>query len=227
MSQDNVITEEIDTIDTTAQEDIEQELKVSQEETKTEIDPIEAAVQERLAQMKSNMDRMVKERDIALKKAAEIEQQQKQEKLKRLEEEGKIQEALEIKLAEADAKLKVYEEENTRLNRDNIVNSALSSLDFRNDRSRQLAYRDIVDELTRNEDGSWVHKSGISIQDYIASYSKNEENNFLFKVKPNSGTGAVSPTGAPNTTEKKSISQMTTDEVLAMAARGQLGSFNY
>jgi len=210
---------------------IEQEVQSTQNESitkeETEVDPIEVAVQERLAQMKSNMDRMVKERDIALKKAAEIEQQQKQEKLKRLEEEGKIQEALEMKLAEADAKLKVYEEENTRLNRDNIVNSALSSLDFRNDRSRQLAYRDIVDELTRNEDGSWVHKSGISIQDYIASYSKNEENNFLFKVKPNSGTGAVSPTGAPNTTEKKSISQMTTDEVLAMAAKGQLGSFNY
>jgi hypothetical protein len=173
------------------------------------------------------MDRMAKERDEALKKAAEIEQQQKQEQIQRLEEEGKLQEALEMKLAEANAKLKVYEEENTKLNRDNVVNSQLGGLDFRNERSRQMAYRDIVEQLVQNENGTWVHKSGTTIQDFILAYSKNEDNSFLFRVKANSGAGTTTSSGTPNVTEQKSLAQMTQEEVLAMAAKGQLGNYTY
>jgi len=190
-------------------------------------DPIEQAVNDRLAKMKSNMDRMVKERDAALQKAAEVEQAQKQAEIKRLEEEGKLTEALEMKLAEAQAKLKVFEEENTKLNRDNVVNSQLAALDFRNERSRQMAQRDIVEQLVQNEAGSWVHKSGTTIQEFVESYSKSEDNSFLFRVKANSGAGTTTPSAPSNTEEKKSLSQMSTDEVLALAAKGQLGSFNY
>jgi len=173
------------------------------------------------------MDRMAKERDEALKKAAEIEQQQKEAAIKRLEEEGKLQEALEMKLAEANAKLKVFEEENTKLNRDNVVNSQLGSLEFRNERSRQMAYRDIVEQLVQNEDGIWVHKSGTSIQEFVDSYSKSEDNSFLFRVKTNSGGGTTTPSGVSDTTEKKTLSQMSQAEVLALAAKGQLGNFSY
>jgi uncharacterized membrane protein YheB (UPF0754 family) len=228
MSEENKIEEEtvneVESNETTEQEVQEETVEASSND---EVDPIEREVQDRLTKMKSNMDRMAKERDEALKKAAEIEQQQKQEQIQRLEEEGKLQEALEMKLAEANAKLKVYEEENTKLNRDNVVNSQLGGLEFRNERSRQMAYRDIVEQLVQNENGTWVHKSGTTIQDFILAYSKNEDNSFLFRVKANSGAGTTTSAGTPNVTEKKSLSQMTQEEVLAMASKGQLGNYTY
>lgn len=224
MSEENTVIEE-EVPEKESNETNEQE--TVQEETSDSVDPIEQEVANRLAKMKSNVDRMAKERDEALKKAAEIEQQQKQETMKRLEEEGKLQELSEMKIADLEAKLKVYEEENTKLNRDSVVNSLLSSLDFRNDRSRQLAYRDIVEQLVQNENGSWVHKSGTTIQDFIASYSDNEDNSFLFRVKANSGAGTSAPAGVSNTNENKPLSEMSTQEVLNLAAKGQLGSFNY
>src|SRR5210317_773430 len=225
MSEENKIENEVN--ETETEESVQEEEETQQTSSEEVDDPVEKAVQERLAQMKSNMDRMVKERDEALKKAAEIEQKQKQEQIKRLEEEGKLQEALEMKLAEAEAKLKVFEEENTKLNRDSVVNSNLATLEFRNERSRQMAYRDIVEQLVQNEDGVWVHKSGTNIQDFIASYSKNEDNSFLFRVKANTGAGTSTPSAPSNMSEKKSLSQMTQAEVLALAAKGQLGDFTY
>jgi len=224
MSEENTVVEE-EVTETESNETNEQE--TVQEETSDSVDPIEQEVSNRLAKMKSNVDRMAKERDEALKKAAEIEQQQKQETMKRLEEEGKLQELSEMKIADLEAKLKVYEEENTKLNRDSVVNSLLGSLDFRNDRSRQLAYRDIVEQLVQNDNGSWVHKSGTTIQDFITAYSDNEDNSFLFRVKANSGAGTATPAGVSNTNEKKALSEMSTQEVLNLAAKGQLGSFNY
>jgi len=228
MSEENTVNDEVVTENVETNESKEQEnVQEATSETEQEIDPVEQVVNDRLAKMKANMDRMAKERDEALKKAAEVEKQQKEAQIKRLEEEGKMQEALEMKLAEAQAKLAVYEEENTKLNRDNVVNSQLGALEFRNERSRQMAYRDIVEQLVQNEDGVWVHKSGTNIQDFIASYSKNEDNSFLFRVKANTGAGTSTPSAPSNMTEKKSLSQMTQAEVLALAAKGQLGDFTY
>jgi len=226
MSEENKIEEEVKT----EEEQDQNESVTDQPDTATDeqdIDPVEREVQDRLSKMKANMDRMAKERDEALKKVAETEQKQRQEQIKRLEEEGKLQEALEMKLAEAEAKLKVFEEENTKLNRDNVVNSVLGQLEFRNERSRQMAYRDIVEQLVQNENGVWVHKSGTQIQDFILSYSKNEDNSFLFRVKANSGAGTTTPSGSPNMQQKKSISELNTEEILALAAKGQLGNYTY
>jgi hypothetical protein len=223
MSEENTVIEE-ETVETVQKEAEQPEAP----EAKTdEVDPIEAAVQDRLQQMKQNMDRMVRERDEALKKAAEVEQAQKAAEIERLEAEGKLKEALEMKLAEANAKLKVFEEENTKLNRDNVVNTQLATLEFRNERSRQLAQRDIVEQLVQNENGAWVHKSGSSIQEFIDSYSKSEDNSFLFRVKANSGAGTATPSAPSQTDVPKSLSEMTSEEVLAMSAKGQLGQFNY
>jgi len=226
MSEENTVVEETEVTEKEPNEVSEQET-VQENPVTDEVDPVEQAVQERLAKMKANMDRMSSERDEALKKAAEIEQKQKQDHMKRLEEEGKMQEVLEMKLAEAQAKLKVFEEENTKLNRDSVVNNALSQLEFRNDRSRQLAYRDIVEQLVQNEDGNWVHKSGTAIQDFVGSYSKDEDNSFLFRIKANSGAGTGQPSGTPQMETKRSLSEMTQAEVLALAAKGQIGSFSY
>jgi len=226
MSEDNNLVEEVEVTDQEPTKASEPET-VQEQPVKDEVDPVEQAVQERLSKMKANMDRMSNERDEALKKAAEIEQKQKQEQIKRLEEEGKVQEVLEMKLAEAQAQLKVFEEENTKLNRDSVVNSTLAALDFRNDRSRQLAYRDIVEQLVQNENGSWVHKSGTTIQDFVVNYSKDEDNAFLFRVKANSGSGIGQPSGTPQMDRKKSLGEMSQEEVLGLAAKGQLGSFSY
>lgn len=190
-------------------------------------DDIEKLVEERLAKMKANMDRMAKERDDALKKAAEIEKAKKEAEIARMKEEGKMQEALEMELAEAKAKLSLYEQDITSLRRDSVVNDALAGLEFRNEKSREMARREIVDDLIQNEEGQWVHKSGSSIKDYISSYAKNEDNSFLFRVKSNTGAGTNTSGGIPDTTPKKSILEMSTSEVLDLAKKGQLGNFKY
>lgn len=188
---------------------------------------IEKLVEERLAKMKANMDRMAKERDEALKLKAEMEKAKKEADIARMKEEGKLQEALEMELADAKAKLSLYEQDITSLRRDGVVNDALAGLEFRNEKSREMARREIVDELIQNDEGQWVHKSGSSIKDYITAYAKNEDNSFLFRVKSNTGAGTNNSAGIPNTGKKKNILEMTTEEVLAMVNKGQLGNFKY
>lgn len=191
-------------------------------------DALEAAVNERLSKMKANMDRMASERDEALKIKNQMEADAKSAKIKQLEEEGKLQELAEMKIADLEAKLKVFEAENVKLNRDNVVNNKLSALEFRNDRSRDMARKDIVDQLVQSEEGVWEHKSGVGINDFIESYSKSEDNSFLFRVKSNSGAGTSANLSQTNaSSEKKSILDMSTDEVLALAAAGKLGTQSY
>lgn len=190
-------------------------------------DDIEKLVEERLAKMKANMDRMAKERDEALKLKNELEAKSKTEQLARLKEEGKLQEALEMELADAKSKLSLYEKDITSLRRDNVVNDALSGLEFRNEKSREMARREIVDELIQDETGQWVHKTGSTIKNYIETFSKNEDNSFLFRVKSNTGGGTNTSGGIPNTEKKKSILEMSSSEVLELAKKGQLGNFNY
>ena len=214
----------------TNEPEITTEEPVEQQETKTP-DPVEDELGQRLAKMKSNMDRMSKERDDALKKAAELEKKEKDAQIKSLEEEGKYKEASELKIKDLEAKLKVYEEENVKLNRDGAVHGLLTSLDFRNEKSRQMAFHDIVAQLVQNESKQWVHQSGTfdSLKDFVENYSKNEDNSFLFKPKLNSGAGTVqanSPT-KPIPSSNKTLSEMTQDEVLQMAASGKLGNFKY
>jgi hypothetical protein len=172
------------------------------------------------------MDRMASERDEALKLKVEMESKQKEDTIARMKEEGKLQEALEMELAEARAKLDVYAKETTQLKRDGVLNDALSGMEFRNDKSRDMARREIVDQLVQNEEGQWVHSTGSNIRDYVEAYSKSEDNSFLFRVKSNTGAGTGNPAGAPSTDVSKSISEMSTQEILALAQKGKLGNFN-
>jgi len=187
---------------------------------------IESIIEERLAKMKANMDRMSKERDDALKAKVEIEKAKKESEIARMKEDGKIQEALEMELAEARTKLELYQSDITSLRRDGVVNDVLAGLDFRSDKSREMARREIVDSLVQGEDGSWVHSSGTSIKEFVDAYSKSDDNSFLFRVKSNTGAGTSTPAGASTTDTKKSIGEMSTQEILALAAKGQLGKFN-
>jgi len=223
MSEEN----NVDQVEATDQVETDTPQEANEEVADTVTDPVEKAVQERLAKMKANMDRMARERDEAMKKAAEFEQRDKHAKIKALEDEGKYREAAEMKLSEMEAKLKVYEEENTRLNRDSVLSSVLTGLEFKNERSREMAYRDIVDQLVQNEAGQWLHKSGITIKDFVESYSKNADNEFLFRIKTNSGTGMNNTAGTPSMDTPKKLSEMSQEDVLRLASKGQLGSFSY
>ena len=111
MSNDNQVNEEVVTeeVETPQEAPVVEE---TSEEVKSPSDDIDAIVEERLAKKKANMDRMSKERDEALKMKAEMEAKAKEETIARMKEEGKLQEALEMELAEAKAKLEVFERNN-------------------------------------------------------------------------------------------------------------------
>lgn len=189
-------------------------------------DLINKVVEERLAKIKQNLDKAYAERDSAVRDRVRLEDEAKQRKIKALEDEGKHKEVAEMKLAELQEKLAIAEGKVTELSRDGAVRNALSGLDFRNDRSSQMAYRDIIDQLIQDpETGTWIHKSGVSIKDFVGQYVKNDDNSFLFKPKSNSGGGANPTGGAPRIDPNKKISEMSTEEVLALAAGGKLGSF--
>jgi hypothetical protein len=223
MSEDNQIEENVTQVEEPVVEEVINEEPATPEAPK---DDVEAIVEERLAKMKANMDRMASERDEALKLKVEMESKQKEDTIARMKEEGKLQEALEMELAEARAKLDVYAKETTQLKRDGVLNDALSGMEFRNDKSRDMARREIVDQLVQNEEGQWLHSTGSNIRDYVEAYSKSEDNSFLFRVKSNTGAGTGNPAGAPSTDVSKSISEMSTQEILALAQKGKLGNFN-
>jgi len=223
MSDDNQIEENVTQVEEPVVEEVIKEEPATPEAPK---DDIESIVEERLAKMKANMDRMASERDEALKLKVELESKQKEETIARMKEEGKLQEALEMELAEARAKLDVYAKETTQLKRDGVLNDALSGMEFRNDKSRDMARREIVDQLVQNEEGQWVHSTGSNIRDYVEAYSKSEDNSFLFRVKSNTGAGTGNPAGAPSTDVSKAIGEMSTQEILALAQKGKLGKFN-
>jgi len=188
---------------------------------------IDKVVEERLAKIKASLDKAYADRDAAVKKAVALEDDQKQARMKSLEAEGKHKEIAEMKVAELQEKLRIAEGKVTSLSRDSTVKDALAGLEFRNERSQQMAYKDVIEQLVQNpETDGWVHKSGISIKEFVATFSKDEENSFLFKPKTNSGGGTGNPSGNPRLDPNKKLSQMTTQEVLALAQAGKLGSFN-
>ena len=183
---------------------------------------VKEKVQESLKPIKGKLDNAYKERDEALKRLAELEQKAKEEQMKRLEEEGKYKEALELRLAEEKAKREALEKRNTELARDVRVRSALSNLGFRNERAVEIAYRDVVNNLVQDENGNWKHTSGVSIEDYIQAFAKDEDNSFLFKAKVNTGGGTSTSVASSSTTAKKSLFEYSQEEIIKMAQEGKL-----
>lgn len=176
-----------------------------------------------LSEIKPKLDSAYAARDEALRKVAEFEKKEKEAQLKLLEEQGKIKEAAELRLAEKDAELATLKRQNTELSRDVQIRNALSGLDFRNEAASNMAYKEVIAGLVQNENGQWVHKSGISVKDFIEQFAKSEDNSFLFKPKQSSGTGSTTTSGTPST-GKKSVFEMTQAEVLARAAKGEFGT---
>ena len=183
---------------------------------------VEERIGESLKPIKEKLDKAYSARDEALKKVAEFERKEKEAELKRLQEEGKYKEAYEIQLAEEKARREAIEKRNIELTRDLEVKNTLTSVEFRNERAADVAYKEIVSNLVQNENGAWVHRSGVSVKDFIKSFVDDENNAFLLKPKASSGSGISSVKTLPASGEKKSLFSMSQDEVLKMAREGKL-----
>ena len=185
---------------------------------------LQAAIDVALADIKPKLDNAYKARDDLQAKLAEREQADREAHLKALKDAGKDKEAFELQLGEERAQKLALTKRVTELTRDVDVQNALAGYAFRNDIAADMARKTIVEQLVQKEDGSWVHRSGVSIKDFVDSFAASEEQSFLFKPKMNAGGGTVPLSGAPATSSTgKSLFERTQQEVLEMAAKGQLG----
>lgn len=196
------------------------------------VDPVQKLVDDRVKEavkdIKSKLDGAYSARDDALRKLAEIETFRKQEEVKRLQEEGKHKEALEMQLAEERAQKAAYEKRVVELTRDMELRSALTNFTFRNDNAFNMAYREIVEQLVQDDKGIWKHKSGVPLKDFVKQFAEAEENSFLIKPKVSSGSGSQpaskSASSSSSNLDGKSIFSLTQEEVLKMAREGKLPS---
>lgn len=195
----------------------------------TDSELIKKLVQDRLdaelAGIKNKLNESYTARDQALVRVAEFERKEREANLKRLQDEGKYKEAFELQLAEQKAANAELAKRNTELSRDVAVREALRNLQFRTGKAEAMAFQDITSQLVQDENKQWVHRSGVSIHEFVDAFSKDEDQSFLFKPKANSGAGTTTgANGAAAATQKpKSLFEMSQAEVLKMAAEGKLG----
>ena len=185
---------------------------------------IEERVNERLKPLKDKLDSAYSKRDEALAKKAEAEQKLRDAEIERLKEQGKHQEVLEMQLEEERAKRVAAEKRNVELSRDSSIRQALVGLPFRNEKAAQVAYREIVEQTVQNEQGVWVHKSGISINDFIVAFAKDEDQAFLFKAKANNGAGTGTNRSNANadSNTNKSLLSLSNEELIKRVKEGTL-----
>lgn len=183
---------------------------------------IKARVEEQLAGVKRQLDAAYGARDEANRKAAALEEQRKAAELAALEAAGKTQEALQMRLAAAEAREKSLAEQLSTLKRDAILSQAVSSLEFRNGRSRDMALQDLKANMVQDANGNWVHRTGAQLADFVKAYATDPENSFLFQPKPSSGGGSQG--GHNPVPANKPITEMTTQELLAAAQSGRFGN---
>ena len=196
-----------------------EETKVDQTDIKSLVD---AEVSKAIKNIKSNLDNAYTERDKAIAAVAEAKSEKQKAEIEALEKQGKHSEVMQMKIAEMSAKLETYEQKNTELSRDNAVRSQLNSLNFKSDKAAKMAYQDIVGSLKKDATGNWVHENGLSINDAVSSYAKDDNNAFLFSVKANAGSGINPAKPASGNNPVKSIKEMSTDELLANIEKGNV-----
>ena len=185
-------------------------------------------VAENLKDIKSKLDKAYSVRDEALKKAEELEKKEREATLKKLEEEGKHKEVFDMKLVEKDAaynellgKYNALEQQNLQLTRDSQVRDLLRGTEFRNERAADMAFQEVIGQVVKDDKGNWVHRSGISIKDFITAFVSDDANSFLLKPKQSSGGGTTTP-GTTKSNTAKSLFEMSQEEVLKLAAEGKL-----
>ena len=211
-----------------------EEVTSQSDETTTvevEADDIESIVAKQVSEavkdVKSKLDKAYAARDEALRKLADIEKNDKKASLKALEEAGKWKEASELllqeeqsKYAELSAKYEALLKENVEMNRDSSVRDALRGISFRSAKAENMAFREIADELIRDDNGNWIHKSGTKLTDFVKSFVSDEGNSFLIAPKSSTGSGSTSVTGKP-AQGKVSIFARKQEDVLKAIAEGK------
>ncbi len=184
-------------------------------------------VADELKQMKANVDKAYKKSEELVRENAKLKSEAQDKQRKQLEDEGKHYEASKLKNVELEENNRILQERLTSLTRDRELEKHLGSLDFRNDFARETAFKTILPELVQDQDGSWVHKSGASIYDYLKAFAKDPNKDFLFKQKENSGAGSNSNKGSTTVTRPKTLSGMSTEELLSLAESGKLGTMTF
>ena len=183
---------------------------------------VDEEVSKAISNIKLNLDNAYKERDNALGEIEKIKVEKRQAEISSLEQQGKHSEAMQIKLNEMNVKLEAYEQKNTELSRDNAVRTQLNSLNFKSEKAANMAYSDIVKSLKKDALGNWVNENGISIDETVSNYAKDDNNEFLFSVKANMGSGITPAKPSTGSTPVSSIKDMTTDEMLNAVSKGQV-----
>ena len=183
---------------------------------------VDQEVSKAISNIKSNLDNAYKERDEALSQIEKIKVEKRQAEISNLEQQGKHSEAMQMKLNEMNAKLEAYEQKNIELSRDNAVRTQLNSLNFKSEKAANMAYSDIVKSLKKDALGNWVNENGASIDETVSNYAKDDNNEFLFSVKANMGSGITPAKPSTGTTPVSSIKDMTTDEMLNAVSKGQI-----
>jgi hypothetical protein len=222
-NDDNVNDNE-DTNNNTNAEDLSQRKASLAEEHQA---LLKQMVAEELKQMKANVDKAYKKAEETARENARLKAEAQEKQRKQLEDEGKHYEASKLKNAELEETNRILQERLTSLTRDRELEKHLSSLDFRNDFARETTFKAILPELVQDEDGSWVHKSGASINDYLKTFAKDPNKDFLFKQKENSGSGSNSNKNSATITRPTKLEGMTTAELLGLAESGKLGTQTY
>lgn len=180
---------------------------------------VDDAANDKVAKIKSSLNDLNKKLEAETKARVRAEKDAADVKRNALKADGKDLEAAQMKIAELEEELKITSGKLVSVTRDREVDTALTSLEFRNAFAKSQASDFIAKDLVLDNDGTWVHKSGASIPDYIKSLPKNEDFAATYlKAKDNSGTNAPGnrvqggPKGKP-----KSVLGMSTEELMAWA----------
>lgn len=190
------------------------------QQPKTEITPevqelINKAVADSVQKLKGSLDNLDAGKKAAEAALAAANKKIHEQEVAALEAAGKLSEAAELKAKELADQLANANSKIVSLTRDNALRSALSGLDFRSPKTSSVAFNDIVSGLTQNGEGNWVDATGRSITDIVTAYGANEENAFLFKPKPSSGTGTPPISGVPPKDAPTSVFEMKQADVIA------------
>ena len=103
------------------------------------------------------------------------------------------------------------------------IEEAIASVnkEFKSERARKTAVREITDLLAKNDKGEWLSHDGKRPQDIAKAYLDDAENSYLIKAPVNSGSGQPNnPSGQP--TVNKKVSSMTNTEIMELARKGGL-----
>ena len=187
----------------------------------------EKLAEERLKEIKKNLDKAFKERDEEKKEKIAITAELEEARKAIIEKEGEYVQ----KIAEEKTKL---EEENQLLKqrlsnqeRTTVINNSLSDTRFVNSFAKDQAVEYLKNQVKQESDGKWRHSSGVDLQDYVDKVMQRDERMaFWFEPKTNSGprnnksnNDNITSQGILDSDGKAKFS---TEQLLKMASRGQI-----